>query len=246
MTQTSSAYISEQFHEAYPNGVENHYWNLGRNLIIHSLLKKTLQKNKVLEIGAGRGIVVQFLYATGVNIWGCDLSGAEMISSQVKDRLFLQKDAFQLPEEFRNEVNTLLLLDVLEHLETPKNFLMECENKFPQLKNILITVPARQELWSNFDEKYGHYKRYDLNSLIELAPKSNWKVKQHGYFFHLLYPIARVLLAVSNKRATTIKAPLTPIQILLHKIMGYCFYFEVLTLPKSLPGTSAFILLEKN
>jgi hypothetical protein len=38
----------------------------------------------------------------------------------------------------------VLLLDVLEHLEEPSEFVRQCVDAFPALGHLLITVPARQ------------------------------------------------------------------------------------------------------
>ncbi len=248
MTVPSTAFAENQFLEAYPDGIEKHYWNYGRNLILKHLLKTPTDSGKILEIGAGRGIVVQFLMQSGFDIWGCELSSATPITPELKDRLFQKQNAFELSEAFRRNVKTVLLLDVLEHIENPKVFLAQCESKFPNLNAVLITVPARQELWSNYDEQYGHYKRYDLGALQELTKSfsGNWRIKSKSYFFHLLYPIARLLLLAKSKRETTLKAPQSTLSKFAHKMMGYCFSLEAVLLPKTIAGTSAYILFQKN
>ena len=77
-------------------------------------------------------------------------------------------DARQLEVAQRNEVRTILLLDVIEHLEDPVAFLAELRSHFPALRHLLLTVPARQELFSNYDEFNGHFRRYDPALLREL------------------------------------------------------------------------------
>ena len=72
---------------------------------------------------------------------------------------------FDLPEEERRGVTTLLVLDVIEHLEDPIAFLREVLSSFPDVSSLIVTVPAREELWSAFDDFYGHHRRYTLRDI---------------------------------------------------------------------------------
>ena len=42
---------------------------------------------------------------------------------------------------------------------------MTYKGKFENAKHLVITVPARQELWTNYDVFNGHFKRYNLTDL---------------------------------------------------------------------------------
>src|SRR5207253_376768 len=92
-----------------------------------------------------------------------------------------------LRADFAHRVTTLLLLDVLEHLESPAAFLDECLARFPRCRRVLITLPGRMELWSNYDTYYGHFLRYDRRTAARLLPAGGWQMRGCGYFFHGLY-----------------------------------------------------------
>jgi len=85
------------------------------------------------------------------------------------------KDAFALPEEFRNEIRSIGLFDVIEHLPNRVAFLSECRRAFPNLRYLYITVPACMSLWTNYDTYYGHYLRYDLPTLRQEVEKADTK-----------------------------------------------------------------------
>ena len=53
---------------------------------------------------------------------------------------------------------------------------------------VLITVPARQEVWSNYDEYYGHYRRYDLAKLRATITSIGFIPSELGYLYGLLPP----------------------------------------------------------
>ena len=57
------------------------------------------------------------------------------------------------------------LLDVLEHQEDDKGFLRSLVDKMQPGSTLLLTVPALQGLWSQWDEALGHFRRYDKASL---------------------------------------------------------------------------------
>lgn len=43
-------------------------------------------------------------------------------------------------------------------------------------------VPARQELWSNYDEHHRHFLRYDIRKLREVAQSSHLSIVSWSYF----------------------------------------------------------------
>jgi len=68
-------------------------------------------------------------------------------------------------------------------------------------------VPTRNEIFSNYDTKDGHIKRYDLNDIETLAGKTGMKVVHKTYIFHILYILTRLWLKLFKQRHTTINAP---------------------------------------
>jgi hypothetical protein len=76
---------------------------------------------------------------------------------------------------------------VIEHLPEPVAFLRKVREALPALEGLLVTVPARQELWSEWDRHYGHFRRYDLASLRATLDTAGFKPLFAGYFFHSLY-----------------------------------------------------------
>jgi hypothetical protein len=137
-----------------------------------------------------------------------------------------------------------LLLDVIEHLENPETFITGLVYKFPRLKRFIITVPACNELFSNYDEFNGHYRRYDKEMLLNEFKNIKFRKIEVSYFFHLLYLPAKILLNTKGNRSLVIKAPESFIQKLLHKILAVFFYIEYFLFPSTLKGTSLVIIVE--
>jgi hypothetical protein len=134
-------------------------------------------------------------------------------------------------------VDTILLLDVIEHLEDPKVLIREAVGNLPNLKSIMITVPAGQALWNNFDEFNGHYLRYDRPQLVNLMKELGWQPSYCGYFFHALYWPALLFAKLGLKRSVTIPAPKGAMAG-WHRLLSQLFFWEYKVMPGSLVGSS--------
>jgi SAM-dependent methyltransferase len=186
-----SVFTKPQIDSAYPPGIEAHGWNLGRNFIIGSVARSQKRRfSKLLEVGAGTGIVTAHLLERGVDCYGCDPATSEVPMRAMRTRFFLGQRSVDLPAQFRASVDALAFFDVLEHLADPVAFLDEHKRNFPRVRFVLITLPARQELFGLHDQAYGHYKRYALKDTVALLktafPNS---VVRANYFFHAMYPV---------------------------------------------------------
>ncbi len=224
-----------EYDEAYPSGYELHYWHSARTDIVRDCARTFCKKgDTVLEIGAGRGHYVRVLRADGFDAYGCDL-GTPRVHEDARSFVFGGTGFADLDADLRNRVTAVLLLDVIEHIERPADFIASVFQTLPALGVLIVTVPARQELWSNYDEHYRHFLRYDIRKLREVARDSHLAIEFWSYFFHALYIPAWIYKRVGLNRTTAFAAPTTP---WLHKCLGYAFWLESRLLPKGLYGTS--------
>jgi hypothetical protein len=230
-----TTFDAARYDKAYPDGVERHYWHRARNAVLTAALQgEGLRDASLLEIGCGRGLVTEALRDAGF-----DCRGVELASAVPPPRVapFVRTGtAFQdLPEGERVSARGALLLDVLEHVDEPVAFLAEIRASLPRCERLLVTVPARRELWSRWDEFYGHRCRYDRPTLRRELDAAGYQVRSCRYFFHGLYPLALAVNALGAARSTDIVAP--P-ESLLHRAVGRWFAVESAALPGFLPGTS--------
>lgn len=240
MQKIQTEFNTTQYDAAYPVGIEYHYWNLARNSIIKSVLQKNnLLQKKILEIGCGRGHVVESLRADGYTCIGVDR--AEITSA--KEYLFFGIDFEALSPAIQEETEVVLLCDVLEHVPNPEEFLLKIQHTFPQVRHILITVPARMELWSNYDEYYGHMTRYAQPTLTAVLGSVGCRVLYMSYFFHLLYPPAYILALLKRNRGIIVHPP-RGIMKVVHRVLATLFVIEQKFLPRTSGGTSLVCLVE--
>jgi SAM-dependent methyltransferase len=227
-------FCADQFSDAYPPGIEEQYWHVARNRILAKHLR-AIPAKRVLDVGCGRGILVEYLLAMGMDAYGVELSPIA-VPSGLEGRLFAGIAAESLTGSFRESVDTLVLGDVIEHLPDPPSYLVNLLRAFERVTAIVITVPARSEVWSNYDEYYGHYRRYDLAKLREAITAIGFIPRELGYMFRFLYPPALLLRALGMQRPVSLTAPRRPA---VDRMIAAAIEAEYFLCPRWIPGTSA-------
>ncbi|MBL7714599.1 MAG: class I SAM-dependent methyltransferase [Bdellovibrionales bacterium] len=234
----SNLYSIENYAEGYPDGIQFHYWQQARNQILVQVLGEIPGgPGRIFEIGCGRGFNIQYLRDHGLDCTGSELAPAPILP-EVAAFAVSSQDVFELPADRRAGIQTVLLLDVIEHIQDAPGFLEKVRHAFPDLLNLILMVPARSEIWSNHDEHYGHFRRYDLALLKQNAEAAGFVEKSSGYLFRILYLAARILLKVQKKRDVLIRAP-SPAVRWLHSVIARILVLESRLLPGFLYGSSA-------
>ena len=242
MGQMKTEFSSNQFESAYPDGIEKHWWSLSRTHVLKQVIKSLVNLDQsVLEVGCGRGVVVKGLRDFGIKCNGVEISNVQPISS-MEEHIITGKEASEIPN--RDDYDVILLLDVLEHISEPTIFLKKLSTDFPNVNRIIVTVPAREELWSNYDEHYGHFKRYTIEMLDFISHNIKWKIEKQSYFFHTLYFPAWILTRIAKRRKIRINAP-TGFNIILHKLFSYVMIFDYILLPSKFIGTSVLCCMKR-
>ena len=232
----------DQYEKTYPYGSENSYWNQGRNKTILNALQRYNIDN-ILDVGCGRGIVTTYLYENGLKISGVELGSTTPVK-KTDCKIFYDTDVVNVPKEIRDKVKALSFYDVIEHIEDPKGFLSNIAGSYTNLEYIVVTVPARKELWSNFDDFYGHFRRYDLSMTKKLFEELNFEVVENRYFFHALYLVIRLNNLINKERGLD-TAPPSGFAKTIHKVVGSLFYLERFFIPKSIYGSSVLCIAKK-
>ena len=235
MAARATEFTGEEYGEAYPAGVENTYWHLARGRILERQLRAA-GSTRVLDVGCGRGILVKYLNDQGIDCYGVELAEVEVPES-LRERIITGMAAENLSADLRATVDTIVLGDVIEHLADPVTFLRGLPLAFPRLRALLVAVPARSELWSNYDEHYGHYRRYDLATLSKTIEAAGFAVSELRYMFRLLYLPARILLALRGSREISIQPAGS--RSVFHRLVATLIAMEFAFLPKRVYGTSA-------
>jgi hypothetical protein len=120
-----TAFDCSRFDVAYRPGIASHFWHYARSRIILRKLKGLAYSGKlgrVLEIGAGRCIVLAYLRQNEIDCRGVELSPIA-VPADLPPYLQTGAGSFDLDVDTCLAVEFLRLLDVLEHLPDPVVFL---------------------------------------------------------------------------------------------------------------------------
>jgi SAM-dependent methyltransferase len=249
ISKADTSFDQSQFDLPYAPGVEKHFWQYARNRIIERHLRLLTRQSGndeilVLDVGCGPGIVVGFLRQVGINCYGVEL-GRPFLRPGLDDYIQVDQDATKLPQAIRQQVRIILLLDVIEHIERPEIFLRRLLGSFENLQHFVITVPARMELWSNYDEFYGHFVRYDKRSFFKLAADVGLRVGKCKYFFVALYPVMWILSRFVGSRSLESRPP-KGVTAFIHRIIGSFFLLEErIPFAGHFPGTSVIGIMSR-
>lgn len=86
-------------------------------------------------------------------------------------------------------VDFVTALDVLEHIADDTEAVRGFARVLKPGGIALVTVPAGMALWSDWDVKLHHFRRYDRRQLASLFPASEWEILHLNYTNVLVYPV---------------------------------------------------------
>lgn len=222
-----TAFDSAQFESSFPAGIEHDYWTIARNAFIADAIREAFRQGAwsggpIMEVGCGSGLVTKALHDDGFPIRGVDVGSPQPMPG-AEHLLTLGTDADDLPETERSGVELALLPDVIEHLPEPGNFMRGLTATFPALRGIIVTVPARPELYSDYDRYYGHFRRYTPALVAAHFDDAGFDCLRWSYAFRGLYAAARIMQIANMPRSTTRHAPRFKG---LHKALALAFRAE--------------------
>lgn len=239
----NSAFSTDQY-QVYSEGGKDHYWTLARHRILMRYLRRAgvTGASVIVDVGCGPGLTVDYLRKLGLNAVGCDIGAPTPINDEVSQHLYLGSDISRLPEAIRSKATTVLLLDVLEHVSEPARLLADVVREMPALQTIVVMLPARQELWTNYDDYYGHKRRYDLEAVNTLSSTAGVSLRKQLYFFHSLYIPLRILATLGIRRS--LLQGQRPIPAWIHRFLASCLVAEEQLVPDWVVGSSILAILE--
>lgn len=182
--------------ECKNTNINRHPWELSR---VECLIKEVKEHHKgknILDIGCGDSYFDYKLMDEIKDIdkfYGIDIYAEE----EIKDGKYLIVNDYKRLKN--KKFDTILMFDVLEHIEDDANFLNNTVK--PLLKDngkIIMTVPAYQALFSKHDEELKHYRRYNIKMIREACKKSEFNVVNYHYFYASLVPL-RIITKLLNK-----------------------------------------------
>ena len=133
-------------------------------------------RGDVLEVGAGIGGTTRVMRSLEHSSWTCLEPDSDHVR-QLREEFaraaepevrVLPGDLTAIPEG--HEFDTILYVDVLEHIEDDRGELERAAQRLRPGGAIVVLAPAHPWLFSPFDSAVGHFRRYTRSSLSKLEP----------------------------------------------------------------------------
>ncbi len=143
---------------------------------------------RVLEVGSGTGNITQFLRTGGREVTATDVvpSYRNHLEKLFADEPNVRVGTFDLmaqaPREMRGAFDTVVCLNVLEHIEDDHFALEQMREALAPGGALALLVPAHRILYGEFDRAVGHYRRYQRRELTEKLARAGFLVRERKFF----------------------------------------------------------------
>lgn len=165
---------------------ENSFWFQHRNNCILEVVKNFLPNGIFYDIGGGNGFVAKTLENIGIDTVLIEPGKNGAINAKKRGLKNIICSTFENIGFHSKTLHAIGLFDVLEHIKNDERFLKLIYGYLKQNGKLYITVPSFNFLWSNEDNKAGHFKRYTTKGLIKMLNKIGFNVEYATYFFSIL------------------------------------------------------------
>lgn len=142
--------------------------------------------------------------------------------------------------EVEGEVDVLVAMDVLEHIDDDVTALREWLGLVRSGGWVFLTMPALPSLWSYHDEILQHRRRYTLRSLTALTEAVGLERLQTNYAFGYLVPVAYLVRKLGSRKKDRTTTDLAPASPLVNAVLYGAGYAESLMGGNPVVGTSVF------
>ena len=137
-----------------------------------------IRGGSVLEVGAGLGEITRFLSRNGqYKSWLClepDPAMAQTITAKIEKgdlpSFCRAKAGFLSDMDKGLRFDTILYIDVLEHIENDAKELKAAAQALNRGGRLIVVSPAHNWLFTSWDRAIGHFRRYTRKTLLDLTP----------------------------------------------------------------------------
>ena len=143
---------------------------------------------RVLEVGSGAGNLSRFILDRELAV----LSDVDADYLRLLRRRFgtfesveircLDLTTFKAEDLQSRRVDSVICLNVLEHIEDDRRVLAELYSLLQPGGCLVVLVPAHAMLYSDMDRDLGHFRRYAQADLAEKFEQAGFRVEKRMYF----------------------------------------------------------------
>lgn len=155
------------------------YWAQTRARIIEAWVRER-SPDAVLDAGCGSGyLTAQLADALGCAVEGIDIAAESIAIAQDRETAatFRECDV----RDIAGTYDVVIFADVLEHFSRPQEPLRAAAEAVGADGSVIVSLPAHAWLWGPHDEHNEHVRRYDAETLREVAADAGLRVARHRH-----------------------------------------------------------------
>jgi SAM-dependent methyltransferase len=204
-----------------------YWWYRARADLLRVVLEDHVgEPERVLDVGSADGPSVSWLRSHGRHT-SLDLDARGLPPGGVcgsAARLPFRDGSFQVVAAF----------DVLEHCADEREVLAEVSRVLSPGGRLLISVPAYEWAWTDFDEQNGHHRRYTRSRAVAAVRAAGFSVERATYAFAAVFPF----FAAERLRRRVVERMRSP----HHPGRGQAAPLDVVPLPELSPVVEGLLL----
>jgi SAM-dependent methyltransferase len=170
---------------------DGHFWFVGKRLLLRALLGESAPGGRLLDLGCGLGGVLHD-FEGEQRCFGTDRSPYALRLSRRRTGAGLARADLLAPPFRAGSFDTVVTLDVIEHLPDDVAFLRRARELLAPGARLVVAVPAYPLLWSQHDVAFQHYRRYTATTLREAVVAAGLRPERITYLHALIFPVALV------------------------------------------------------
>jgi ubiquinone/menaquinone biosynthesis C-methylase UbiE len=197
----------------------DHWFYRGKREIVRHWINRTMaltSDSLLLDCGAGTGLFAREMLARCHVLASDDHEDSlQLLRRNLGPEKVIAASCTDLPLPSAS-VDCLTALDVLEHVEDDRKAVAQFAKVLKPGGVAIVTVPALQSLWSDWDVVLHHFRRYDKSTLKQLLDQPTLSVVHLAYINVLALPAIflmrkwRGFFPARNQNATRIEEYIPP------------------------------------
>ncbi len=173
--------------------VRRHPWWHARAKLAIALLQRCqiVPPAAVIDIGCGWGVNLQAVERAGYQVCGLDISHRILERIDEPDRRLIEADLNADLPPGHDLFDAFLALDVIEHIDDDAAAVRKMAQLLRPGGLALISVPARPDLFSEFDRVQSHRRRYLPETLQRVFDGSGLQLQKIFWWGAWMVPVLR-------------------------------------------------------